>query len=114
MVEFVPPCHRGSMAFGVRRAGPRLVALARAEFPYRSPRGCVSPSLRRTVIVALTFVLAVACLSVSRGASAGSFVFNPDMLAHACTPEAEPLDQYREAKHIWLNTEPGPTGWFGG
>ncbi len=24
------------------------------------------------------------------------------------------LDEYREAKHIWLNTAPGPTGWFGG
>jgi len=24
------------------------------------------------------------------------------------------LDEYREAKHIWQNTEPGPTGWFGG
>jgi betaine-aldehyde dehydrogenase len=23
------------------------------------------------------------------------------------------LDEYREAKHIWQNTEPGPTGWFG-
>jgi betaine-aldehyde dehydrogenase len=22
------------------------------------------------------------------------------------------LDEYREAKHIWQNTEPGPTGWF--
>jgi betaine-aldehyde dehydrogenase len=24
------------------------------------------------------------------------------------------LDEYREAKHIWQNTTPGPTGWFGG
>jgi betaine-aldehyde dehydrogenase len=24
------------------------------------------------------------------------------------------LDEYREAKHIWENTRPGPTGWFGG
>ena len=24
------------------------------------------------------------------------------------------LDEYREAKHIWQNTKPGPTGWFGG
>jgi betaine-aldehyde dehydrogenase len=24
------------------------------------------------------------------------------------------LDEYREMKHIWQNTEPGPTGWFGG
>ena len=24
------------------------------------------------------------------------------------------LDEYREAKHIWTNTAPGPTGWFGG
>jgi len=24
------------------------------------------------------------------------------------------LDEYREAKHIWQNTSPGPTGWFGG
>ena len=24
------------------------------------------------------------------------------------------LDEYREAKHIWQNTDPGPTGWFGG
>ena len=24
------------------------------------------------------------------------------------------LDEYREAKHIWQNTRPGPTGWFGG
>jgi betaine-aldehyde dehydrogenase len=24
------------------------------------------------------------------------------------------LDEYREAKHIWLNTAPGPSGWFGG
>lgn len=24
------------------------------------------------------------------------------------------LDEYREAKHIWENTSPGPTGWFGG
>jgi betaine-aldehyde dehydrogenase len=24
------------------------------------------------------------------------------------------LDEYREAKHIWHNTDPGPTGWFGG
>ena len=24
------------------------------------------------------------------------------------------LDEYREAKHIWENTAPGPTGWFGG
>ncbi len=24
------------------------------------------------------------------------------------------LDEYREAKHIWRNTSPGPTGWFGG
>ncbi len=24
------------------------------------------------------------------------------------------LDEYREAKHIWRNTAPGPTGWFGG
>ncbi|MFL5673894.1 MAG: aldehyde dehydrogenase family protein [Chloroflexota bacterium] len=24
------------------------------------------------------------------------------------------LDEYREAKHIWRNTRPGPTGWFGG
>jgi betaine-aldehyde dehydrogenase len=24
------------------------------------------------------------------------------------------LDEYREAKHIWHNTAPGPTGWFGG
>ena len=24
------------------------------------------------------------------------------------------LDEYREAKHIWQNTAPGPTGWFGG
>jgi betaine-aldehyde dehydrogenase len=23
------------------------------------------------------------------------------------------LDEYREAKHIWQNTAPGPTGWFG-
>jgi len=24
------------------------------------------------------------------------------------------LDEYREPKHIWQNTRPGPTGWFGG
>ncbi len=24
------------------------------------------------------------------------------------------LDEYREAKHIWQNTSPGPSGWFGG
>jgi betaine-aldehyde dehydrogenase len=24
------------------------------------------------------------------------------------------LDEYREAKHIWQNTRPAPTGWFGG
>jgi betaine-aldehyde dehydrogenase len=24
------------------------------------------------------------------------------------------LDEYREAKHIWQNIAPGPTGWFGG
>jgi len=24
------------------------------------------------------------------------------------------LDEYREAKHIWQNTAPGPMGWFGG
>jgi NAD-dependent aldehyde dehydrogenases len=24
------------------------------------------------------------------------------------------LDEYREAKHIWQNTAPGPTGWFSG
>ena len=24
------------------------------------------------------------------------------------------LDEYREAKHIWQNTDPAPTGWFGG
>jgi betaine-aldehyde dehydrogenase len=24
------------------------------------------------------------------------------------------LDEYREAKHIWQSTAPGPTGWFGG
>ena len=24
------------------------------------------------------------------------------------------LDEYREAKHVWQNTSPGPTGWFGG
>ncbi len=24
------------------------------------------------------------------------------------------LDEYREAKHIWQNTAPAPTGWFGG
>ena len=24
------------------------------------------------------------------------------------------LDEYREAKHIWKNTAPGPSGWFGG
>jgi betaine-aldehyde dehydrogenase len=24
------------------------------------------------------------------------------------------LDEHREAKHIWQNTAPGPTGWFGG
>jgi betaine-aldehyde dehydrogenase len=24
------------------------------------------------------------------------------------------LDEYREAKHIWQNTAPGPSGWFGG
>jgi len=24
------------------------------------------------------------------------------------------LDEYREAKHIWENTSPGPSGWFGG
>jgi betaine-aldehyde dehydrogenase len=24
------------------------------------------------------------------------------------------LDEYREAKHIWENTTPGPSGWFGG
>ena len=24
------------------------------------------------------------------------------------------LDEYREAKHIWQNTKPAPTGWFGG
>ena len=24
------------------------------------------------------------------------------------------LDEYREAKHIWQNTEPGPSGWFSG
>ena len=24
------------------------------------------------------------------------------------------LDEYREAKHIWQNTSPAPTGWFGG
>ncbi len=24
------------------------------------------------------------------------------------------LDEYREAKHIWQNTDPGPSGWFGG
>jgi betaine-aldehyde dehydrogenase len=24
------------------------------------------------------------------------------------------LDEYREAKHIWENTAPGPSGWFGG
>ena len=24
------------------------------------------------------------------------------------------LDEYREAKHIWQNTKPGPSGWFGG
>jgi betaine-aldehyde dehydrogenase len=24
------------------------------------------------------------------------------------------LDEYREIKHIWQNTAPGPTGWFGG
>ena len=24
------------------------------------------------------------------------------------------LDEYREAKHIWQNTAPGPTGWFDG
>ena len=24
------------------------------------------------------------------------------------------LDEYRETKHIWQNTAPGPTGWFGG
>jgi betaine-aldehyde dehydrogenase len=24
------------------------------------------------------------------------------------------LDEYREAKHIWLNTAPGPSGWFEG
>jgi betaine-aldehyde dehydrogenase len=24
------------------------------------------------------------------------------------------LDEYREVKHIWQNTAPGPTGWFGG
>jgi betaine-aldehyde dehydrogenase len=24
------------------------------------------------------------------------------------------LDEYREAKHIWQNTAPGPSGWFEG
>jgi betaine-aldehyde dehydrogenase len=24
------------------------------------------------------------------------------------------LDEYREAKHVWRNTKPGPSGWFGG
>jgi betaine-aldehyde dehydrogenase len=24
------------------------------------------------------------------------------------------LGEYREAKHVWQNTSPGPTGWFGG
>jgi len=24
------------------------------------------------------------------------------------------LEEYREAKHIWQNTRPGPSGWFGG
>ena len=24
------------------------------------------------------------------------------------------LDEYREAKHVWQNTAPAPTGWFGG
>ena len=24
------------------------------------------------------------------------------------------LDEYREAKHVWQNTAPGPTGWFSG
>jgi betaine-aldehyde dehydrogenase len=24
------------------------------------------------------------------------------------------LDEYREAKHIWQNTAPGPSGWFSG
>ena len=24
------------------------------------------------------------------------------------------LDEYREAKHIWQNTNPGPSRWFGG
>jgi betaine-aldehyde dehydrogenase len=24
------------------------------------------------------------------------------------------LDEYREAKHIWQNTKPGPSGWFEG
>jgi len=24
------------------------------------------------------------------------------------------MDEYREAKHIWQNTAPGSTGWFGG
>jgi betaine-aldehyde dehydrogenase len=24
------------------------------------------------------------------------------------------LDEYREAKHVWQNTAPGPSGWFGG
>jgi betaine-aldehyde dehydrogenase len=27
---------------------------------------------------------------------------------------ASGLDEYREAKHIWQNTSPGPSGWFGG
>ena len=24
------------------------------------------------------------------------------------------LDEYREVKHVWLNTAPAATGWFGG
>jgi len=24
------------------------------------------------------------------------------------------LDEYREARPIWQNTSPGPSGWFGG
>ena len=24
------------------------------------------------------------------------------------------LDEYREAKHVYQNTAPGPSGWFGG
>ena len=81
------------------RAGRRGLDRRRRPGPARRRRGCATGRSGSTTTTR-TCRRPSGAASSSRGSAASSGTSG--------------LDEYREAKHIWQNTAPGPTGWFGG